>query len=103
MSSRGRIIYGEITSFKSTHATYTLIHVPFIDVDFFSYLNLKAKLCNDALIKYVKDMIFTVGIHKFIQKTTEFQLNLMFPSGNIELRRDARGTPSALSSSESYV
>ncbi len=26
-----------------------------------------------------------------------------FPSGNIELRRDARGTPSALSSSESYV
>ncbi len=28
---------------------------------------------------------------------------LWFPSGNIELRRDARGTPSALSSSESYV
>ncbi len=26
-----------------------------------------------------------------------------FPSGNIELRRNARGTPSALSSSESYV
>ncbi len=40
-----------------------------------------------------------------------FQINLAkyyiesvkFPSGNIELRRDARGTPSALSSSESYV
>ncbi len=30
-------------------------------------------------------------------------LQKMFPSGNIELRRDARGTPSALSSSESYV
>ncbi len=28
---------------------------------------------------------------------------LGFPSGNIELRRNARGTPSALSSSESYV
>ncbi len=26
-----------------------------------------------------------------------------FPSGNIELRGNARGTPSALSSSESYV
>ncbi len=28
---------------------------------------------------------------------------MLFPSGNIELRRNARGTPSALSSSESYV
>ncbi len=27
----------------------------------------------------------------------------LFPSGNIELHRNARGTPSALSSSESYV
>ncbi len=31
----GRMIYGEITSFKSMHHTNTLIHVPFIDVDFF--------------------------------------------------------------------
>ncbi len=30
-----------------------------------------------------------------------FYLKLQFPSGNIELRRNARGTPSAMSSSES--
>ncbi len=34
-SSRGRMINGEITSFKSTHNTYSLIHVLFIDVDLF--------------------------------------------------------------------
>ncbi len=33
MSSRGRMIYSEITSFRSTHDTYTLIHVLIIDVD----------------------------------------------------------------------
>ncbi len=55
------MIYGEITSFKSTHNTYSLIHVPFIDVDFFllfkckCYIKITDRLCNDALI-------FTVGI-----------------------------------------
>ncbi len=43
-SSRGRMIYGEITSFKSTHNTYSLIHVLFIDVDFFCYLSVNATL-----------------------------------------------------------
>ncbi len=33
----------------------------------------------------------------------ELSRAMAFPSGNIELRRNARGTPSALSSSESYV
>ncbi len=63
------MIYGEITSFKSTHNTYSLIHVPFIDVDFFLlfkckfYIKMTDRSCNDALMTYVIDMIFTVGIH----------------------------------------
>ncbi len=43
-SRRGRHDNGEITSFKSTHNTYSLIHVSFIDVDFFCYLNVNATL-----------------------------------------------------------
>ncbi len=63
------MIYGEITSFKSTHNTYSLIHVPFIDVDFFLlfkckfYIKMTDRSCNDALMTYIIDMIFTVGIH----------------------------------------
>ncbi len=63
------MIYGKITSFKSTHNTYSLIHVPFIDVDFFllfkckCYIKITDRLCDDALMTYVIDMIpITVGI-----------------------------------------
>ncbi len=43
-SSRERMIYGEITSLKSTLDIYTLVHVTFIEVYFFCYLNLNATL-----------------------------------------------------------
>ncbi len=82
-SSRGRMIYGEITSFKSTHKTYSLIHIPFIDVEYFwlfkckCYIKITDSSCNDALMTYVIDMIFTVGIQHNPQKTTEFQFSLM--------------------------
>ncbi len=53
----------------------------------------------DILIVEYLDFLF--AMYKFQLKV--FALEKQFPSGNIELRRDARGTPSALSSSESYV
>ncbi len=50
-------------------------------------------------------LLYSLYIHTTVCPLTAplLLLNLLFPSGNIELRRNARGTPSALSSSESYV
>ncbi len=68
-SSRERMIYGEITSLKSTLDIYTLVHVTFIEVYFFllfkfkRYIKMTDISCHDALMTYIIDMIFTVGIH----------------------------------------
>ncbi len=45
---------------------------------------------------------FFFCLHSYILKTALIRQEVgRFPSGNIELRRNARGTPSAMSSSES--